>query len=123
MWANTAAALSLVLHAPVLQAQGIIPVDHSQAHKLKPVEIPCIPPLHPLDFVEPMQRVGLKYHLIMEISRCILEEVSGLLVNTLYEFESSVFDALNEYYQVGAPSSKVLNIRFVLCCDIRHLMT
>lgn len=114
IWTNTAAALSLVLHAPVLQAQGIIPVDHSQGDKLQPVELPCIPPLHPLEFVESIQRRGVKYNLLLETSRCILHVASGVLVNSLYELEASVFDALHEYYQVGAPSSKVTVIFVIL---------
>ena len=128
IWTNIAAALSFVVHAPVLEAQGIIPVDHSQAEKLQPVELPCIPPLHPLEFVESLQRRGVKYNLLLETSRCILQVASGVLVNSLYELEASVFDALHDYYHVGAPSSKVailsviLNRAFVICCHIHHPM-
>jgi len=98
------------MHSPVLQAQGVIPIDHSDAEKLKPVELPCIPPLHPLEFIASMLHYGPKYNVLQEGSRYILQEASGLLVNSVYELEPTVFDALNEHYHVGAPSSKVTTI-------------
>ena len=48
----------MLLHAPVLVAQGIIPMEDSETEKLKPVEFPCIPPLHPLEFIDSIATPG-----------------------------------------------------------------
>lgn len=113
-WTTTAASVALLMHAPILHAQGVIPVDPSEANKLKPMEIPCIPPLHPLHFIVSLQRRDHVMHqLLVERSKHIIE-ASGILINSLYELESSVFDALHEHYQVGAKSSKVCNISMVI---------
>lgn len=106
-WTSTAASIALLMHAPILHAQGLIPVDPSEADKLKPMEIPCIPPLHPLDFTASLQRRHHPMHqLLVERSKHITD-ASGILINSLYELESSVFDALHEHYKVGTKSSKV----------------
>ncbi|KAG0566034.1 hypothetical protein M758_7G031800 [Ceratodon purpureus] len=110
MWTAGAAPLSMLLQAPVLKAQGIIPMKASEAEKLKPVEFPCIPPLHPLDFIDTILEPGPGHDRLLVLSNNILELASGVLVNTVYELESSVFDALNKHYQVGAPSSKFESI-------------
>ncbi|KAG0586461.1 hypothetical protein KC19_2G092000 [Ceratodon purpureus] len=99
LWTAGAASLSMLLHAPVLVAQGIIPMEDSETEKLKPVEFPCIPPLHPLEFIDSIATPGFL--------------ASGFLVNSVYELESAVFDALNKHYQVGAPSSKLQSIHSV----------
>lgn len=113
-WTTTAASIALLMHAPILHAQGVIPVDRSEANKLKPVEIPCIPPLHPLEFIASLQRRSHVMHqLLVECSKHIVE-ASGILVNSLYELESSVFDALHEHYQVGTKFSKVCSISMVI---------
>ncbi|KAG0625760.1 hypothetical protein M758_2G079300 [Ceratodon purpureus] len=113
LWTAGAASLSMLLHAPVLVAQGIIPMKDSETEKLKPVEFPCIPPLHPLEFIDTIATPGFVHDRMLKLSETILKLASGFLVNSVYELESTVFDALNKHYQVGAPSSKLQSIHSV----------
>jgi len=105
-WTSTATSLALMMHVSVLRAQGHIPVNPEEGDKLRLVDIPCIPPVHPFEFFGAIQRPSHVMHKLVSNYADYHVHLCGILVNSVYELESSVFDALTEHY-VATPGSKV----------------
>lgn len=108
----------MMMHVSVLRAQGHIPVNPEEAEKLKLVDIPCLPPVHPFEFIGALQRANHVMHKMLSCYGDYHVRLCGILVNSVYELESAVFDALTEHY-VATPGSKVRNSISDICCLLR----
>lgn len=95
-----------MMNVAVLRAQGHIPVNTEEGEKLGVVDIPCIPPVHPLDFIGAVQFLNHPMHPLLSNYDDYHVQLRGIFVNSNYALESSVFDALADHY-VGTPGSKV----------------
>ncbi|XP_024368207.1 UDP-glycosyltransferase 72B1 isoform X2 [Physcomitrium patens] len=108
-WTTTATSLAVMMHTAVLRAHGHIPLNLDDTDNLRAVEIPCIPPVHPFEFIGATQNSRHVMHVLLSSYPDYHVHVRGILVNSVHELESSVFEALNEHY-VGAEGSKLRRI-------------
>jgi len=106
--ASPAKVLAALLYTPELAAQGILPVDPSQASQL--VDIPGLSPIRKADFSPFVQtQFGLQFFELY-VYRCCqpaVEAAAGYFFNSFEELEPTCIEALRSYPYRQRAHSKV----------------
>lgn len=104
--------LSLVLHLPKFNVEGLIPADMDTS----PLRIPNFPPIPPGD-LPPSQYAhngdpGSHLFLLNEANQ--LYKSAGVLVNSASELEHAAIEGLQHYLNEILPSDKVHGLNLLL---------